>query len=220
MPSSLVKSQKAGRGDQEAGDEVDHRLPQSAAAGLAFGMRRPRTASMKHKVQLRMKPSVVISAALATTPALTQTRGGQSPRAAPEGVPHGGESRRCPLPAAPRPHKRQSHCHHPGHEVRAHAGITGGAGDLRRTKGHHRRQHTSAASAERNRQLRAPPRSSFDRPELVSRAGSDHAGLDHGRAQAGECRCRQSPRSPCRPCRRASSCSFPAPRPTPWSWWP
>jgi hypothetical protein len=139
MPSSLVNSQKAGAGDQEAGDEVDHRLPQ-AAAGLAFG--NAQAAHGQHETQ---------GAAEDEAQRGDQRRVGHHARADPDqGRPvatrrAGGRLTVAKAAAArfhqqPQAAQRQSHCHYPGHEVRADAGITGGGGDLRRTKGHHRRQ--------------------------------------------------------------------------------
>ena len=53
----------------------------SQVAGLrslvAKALRKPCTASTKHKVQLKMNPMVVISAALASKPAETQAKPGQ-----------------------------------------------------------------------------------------------------------------------------------------------
>jgi hypothetical protein len=69
---------------------------------------------------------------------------------------------------------------------------------------------------------RSPPRKAgVLRPQpgagsSLSRA-SDHAGLDHGGAQAGEVAVDEVRQTPCRSAAPASSCSSPAPRPRPCS---
>ena len=84
MASSLVKSQNAGaaiRKPVSASSSVLRTPP----AALPSEMRRPRTASMKHSMQLRMKPITVSSAAFSSTPAATQAIACQSACGAPEG---------------------------------------------------------------------------------------------------------------------------------------
>ena len=58
---------------------------------------KPRTASTKHNAQLRMKPIVVINAAVARMPTDTQTKPGQWPLSPPEGC---SMTRKPPLAAS------------------------------------------------------------------------------------------------------------------------
>ena len=91
------------RGDGHTGEQVDDAALGAAATALPSAMRRPRTASAKHRPQDRMKPMVVMRLALATTPATTQATARQSPRSAPDGLLHLAVAAAAGLPHQPAP---------------------------------------------------------------------------------------------------------------------
>ena len=84
IASTFVNIQKAGPAIRKPVTKSTTR-PRTPPCGLPSDPRKPRTASMKQTVQLRMKPITVSSAALASTPAETQAIATQSACGAPEG---------------------------------------------------------------------------------------------------------------------------------------
>ena len=135
------------RGDEHAGHGVQH-APARAAAGPALRrLRRPRTASMKHSVQLRMKPMLVISAALASSPADTQASA--VPVAARRRPTAASRSRKPPVARLPQQEQRRR-APAPPRPPRA-----GSSGRRRRSRRRRRCRVAPAAPAARE-QTRAP----------------------------------------------------------------